>query len=90
MKKALSETQFDLSDFTCPFLDGECQKDCCTHFERIKSEYDCRLYKEVWNGSVCHAGTPINLWSEYIKTKHPQPPRNWFEQIIDMIIGPKL
>jgi len=89
MKKSQSETEFDQADFTCPFLDGECQKDCCTHFERNSSEYDCHLYKETLNTAICYAGAPINLWSDYKKTDHPQPKRSFVGNIIDMIVGPR-
>lgn len=89
MKKANSETEFDLSDFTCPFLDGECQKDCCTHFERFDGGYESFRYKEEWNSAICHAGHYVQLWYEFKKTEKPHPKRNWIQQIIDIIVGPR-
>jgi hypothetical protein len=84
MKKAKSETQFDQSDFTCPFLDGKCRKDCCTHFERFDGSHDYFTYKEKWNSAICHAGQYVQLWYESIITKKPPVPRTWEDLLAEL------
>jgi hypothetical protein len=84
MKKSPSETEFDKSDYTCPFLDGECQKDCCTHFERYKGIYENLKTKEEYNYGICHAGQHVQLWHESILTNKPPAPRTWEDLAVEL------